>query len=42
MAANGSSKTTEVTYEDLMALEYEFDEADLEISKLFPPLPATM
>lgn len=37
MTANGSS-TTEVSYEDLIALEYEFDEAELEISKLFSAL----
>ena len=32
MAMNGNSTKTEITYEDLIALEYEFDEAELEIS----------
>ena len=39
MAANGNSTKPEVTYEDLIALEHEFDEAELEISKWQPSKP---
>ena len=42
MATNGNSTETDVTYEDFIALEYEFDEADLDISKLPSALAVTV